>query len=230
MKKAQYVTNSFIVMLLLSVSWFSSVTLAAEQNQAQERVIILLGAPGSGKGTQAVRLSKELNLPHISTGDILRENLKNGSELGKQAKTYMDTGKLVPDEIVLDMLYKRLAQSDTAKGYILDGFPRTIEQAKNLDAKIAPKHPRITVINLEVKDETIVQRIIKRSKENKGPKRSDDTAEIAQKRLKHYHKQTKPLVNYYQDKNVLITIDGERKPDEIFEDIKEKLKKAAVSQ
>lgn len=190
----------------------------------QQKVLILLGAPGSGKGTQAVQLSKELNLPHISTGDLFRQNLKDNTELGKKAKSYMDAGKLVPDEIVQAMLFERIAEKDAAAGYILDGFPRTIAQAKVLDAKLKQDKARVLVVNLEVPDEVLIERIVERGKANSG-KRKDDTKEIAQKRLKVYHEETEPLVSHYQTKGLLVTINGEQAPEQILKTILEAYKK-----
>ncbi len=181
-------------------------------------IIILLGAPGSGKGTQAVKLSENLKLPHISTGDLFRENLKNNTELGKKAKTYMETGKLVPDEIVEQMLFDRVSKSDAAEGYILDGFPRNLAQAKAFEKELSKKKNVLTVVYIKVSDDELINRIVERGKKS-AVKRSDDTAEVAKKRLKVYHEETEPLVSYYEKKKNLITIDGAKKPDQVFQDI-----------
>lgn len=125
---------------------------------AVKRVIILMGPPGSGKGTQAVKIKDELNIAHISTGDILRENIRNQTELGKKAKVYMDQGKLVPDDLVLDLLFDRVSKPDAANGYLLDGFPRTIAQAEELDARLG-NNIKIQAINLKVSDDLIIKRI-----------------------------------------------------------------------
>lgn len=194
-------------------------------------VIIMLGAPGAGKGTQAVRLSDKLHLPQISTGDLFRENLKSNSSIGQKAKSYMDKGELVPDEIVLDMLFDRLARSDATNGYILDGFPRTLPQAEAFEKRLGSQ-VRLVVINLEVPDEVIISRLSGRiscaqcstpyHREANPPKipdtcdrcqgklvqRDDDRAEIVRKRLEVYHKQTAPLKAYYQQKGLLVEIDG----------------------
>lgn len=184
--------------------------------QAKERVLIILGPPASGKGTQAVDLSKTLSLPHISTGDILRANISNSTKLGVEAKTYMDMGKLVPDDLVLSMLFDRIAQDDAKKGYILDGFPRTIAQAEALE-KHLPKDASLTVLNLDVSDDTIVKRAL-------GRKRSDDTLEIVKERLKAYHAQTAPLIDFYTKKGLLQHIDGEQTPDVVQKNLLEKLR------
>lgn len=213
--------NMIITLGLVFVSLAFPFSISSKENKEQT-IYILLGPPGSGKGTQAIRLAKALNLPHISTGDLFRENLQNQTELGKKAKTYMDAGKLVPDEIVLEMLKKRLSQQDTEKGYILDGFPRTLTQAQEFEKQLGTPH-KITVINLEVRDEEIVNRITKRAKES-SKARADDTPEIAKKRLTVYHAETKPLIDYYQKKKQLIKIDGEKTPDAVFQEILDKIK------
>lgn len=180
-------------------------------------VIILLGAPGSGKGTQALKMADELKFPHISSGDLLRENVKQNTNLGKKAKAYMDAGKLVPDDLVTEMVFKRIAEPDSSKGYILDGFPRTVLQAKELDHHLKNKAILI-VINLQVPDEKITARIIKRAGE-KTEKRSDDTPAVIKKRLEVYHEQTEPVISYYKHKGQLITVDGEHSPEVVFKEI-----------
>lgn len=205
-------------------------------------VIILLGGPGAGKGTQAVRLADARGLPHISTGDLFRENLKAATPIGLKAKEYMDAGNLVPDAIVLDMLSERVALDDCRDGYLLDGFPRTVPQAESLDTRIS-SDDELFVINLEVGDEIIVERIAGRlccrecgniqhktqsppSVEGKCDacggelyQRKDDSPEVVRERLRVYHEQTEPLVNYYSEKGVLKSIDGEREPDAVFEEL-----------
>jgi len=183
------------------------------------KVVILLGPPGSGKGTQAIRLTKELGIPHISTGDLFRENISKNTELGKRAKTYMDAGKLVPDEVVLDMLFDRVSRPDCAKGYLLDGFPRTLPQAEAL-AKHLKDGTDLVVLELEVPDEMIVKRVAGRLTcescgtiynryfsppsiegvcdkcQGKLVQRSDDNEEVVKERLRVYHSQTSPLIDY----------------------------------
>lgn len=186
-------------------------------SQKSQNVLILLGPPASGKGTQAVDLSKTLSLPHISTGDLLRANIANNTPLGQQAKAFMDKGQLVPSDLVLSMLFARIAESDAANGYILDGFPRTIDQAEALD-KHLPKNATLLVLNLVVSDETITKRAL-------GRKRSDDTLEVVQERLRAYHAQTAPLIDYYTKKGLLKAVDGEKSPEEVQKELLEKLSK-----
>lgn len=205
-------------------------------------VIILLGAPGAGKGTQAVRLSAACSLPHVSTGDLFRANLSSGTPLGMKAKGYMESGNLVPDELVLDMLFDRVAQPDCKPGYLLDGFPRTLAQAEALDGRLDGS-AKLSVINLRVADETIVKRaggrLLCKSCGNiqhlefdppakagvcdacggELYQRKDDQPEVIRERLRVYHEQTEPLVRYYQSKGCLQDVDGERTPDEVFDEL-----------
>lgn len=192
--------------------------------------IILLGAPGAGKGTQAAVICEKLNIPTISTGNIIREALKNGTEMGLKAKSYMDAGKLVPDEVVIGIVKERLAKDDCAKGFILDGFPRTIPQAEALDAMgvVIDK-----VIDIEVADEVIVNRLSGRRVcekcgrpyhlESLKPKvegicddcggtlvqRKDDSIETVKARLDIYHNETEPLKDYYAKQNKLVVVEGQ---------------------
>ncbi len=164
--------------------------------------LVFLGPPGAGKGTQASMLSKRLGVPHISTGDMLRSAVSNGTELGKLAKSYIDEGKLVPDEVIVDMIKERLSKPDAQRGFILDGFPRTIAQAEALDSLLNGLNmPLNAVIYLNVGDEEIVERLLKRG-------RSDDTKEVIEKRLKVYRKQTAPLIDYYSRKCIISEING----------------------
>lgn len=209
---------------------------------AVPKVIVLLGAPGAGKGTQAVRLSAACAVPHISTGDLFRANLKQGTALGEKARGYMDKGQLVPDDLVLDMLFDRVAADDCREGYLLDGFPRTLPQAEALAARLGDS-AAIQALNLEVVDETIVLRaggrLLCRGCDNIAHatfdppakegvcdrcgselyQRDDDKPEVVRERLRVYHEQTAPLVGYYQSQGVLTAVDGERTPDEVFQDL-----------
>jgi len=211
--------------------------------------LILLGPPGAGKGTQAEGIKKEFNIPHISTGDIFRENIKNNTELGKKAQEYMNKGLLVPDELVVDLVKDRLSKEDCKKGFLLDGFPRTIEQAKALDKvldKINQKLDR--AININVDEEILVERIVGRRicKDCKAtyhvkfnpPKvegtcdkcggelyqRDDDKEETVEKRIKVYNEQTQPLIDYYDSKDLLLNINGEQEIQKVLEDIINNLK------
>lgn len=203
--------------------------------------IVMLGAPGAGKGTQAKMIAAKYGVPHISTGDIFRANIKNGTELGKKAKEYMDQGLLVPDELTVDLVIDRLSQEDCKKGYILDGFPRTIPQAKALDEALAKRGEKMDyAIDVDVPDENIVTRMSGRracvgcgatyhvvynpSKsgelcESCGEKlilRDDDKPETVQKRLTVYHDQTQPLIDYYSDQKILKTVDGTQDMNDVF--------------
>lgn len=235
--------QSYLICLLLLALPFSLFALSHEAMSEHPKVIIILGPPASGKGTQSVRLAKEFNIPHISTGDLFRENMKSGTALGKKAKQFIDEGKLVPDEIVLDMLFDRLQKSDTASGFILDGFPRTIPQAEALNKRLDPKS-EVIALNLDVSDETIIKRTAGRlickqcgnvhnsyfsPPEREGEcdrccgelyQRDDDKPEVVATRLKTYHEQTEPLIAYYKSKNLLIDIAGEQEPNKVFQELK----------
>lgn len=203
--------------------------------------IIMLGAPGAGKGTQAKKIAEKYSIPHISTGDIFRANIKNGTELGKKAKTYMDQGLLVPDELVVDLVVDRLNQEDCNNGCVLDGFPRTIPQAEALDTALKAAGQAVDyAINVEVPDENIVNRMSGRracvscgatyhivyaptKEENicdtcRGELilRDDDKPETVQKRLNVYHEQTQPLIDYYTKKNILVEVDGTQDIEDVF--------------
>lgn len=206
--------------------------------------IIMLGAPGAGKGTQAKQIADKYSIPHISTGDIFRANIKNGTELGKKAKQYMDQGALVPDELTCDLVMDRIQQDDCKNGFVLDGFPRTIPQAEALDAALGKINEKMDyAIDVDVPDENIVNRMSgRRACLNCGatyhlisipPKvegicdrcgseivlREDDKPETVQKRLKVYHEQTQPLIDYYTTQGVLKTVDGTRDLNEVFQEI-----------
>ena len=206
--------------------------------------IIMLGAPGAGKGTQAKQIADKYSIPHISTGDIFRANIKNGTELGKKAKQYMDQGALVPDELTCDLVMDRIQQDDCKNGYVLDGFPRTIPQAEALDAALEKINEKMDyAIDVDVPDENIVNRMSgRRACLNCGatyhlisipPKvegicdrcgseivlREDDKPETVQKRLKVYHEQTQPLIDYYKNQGILKSVDGTQPMDEVFKAI-----------
>ena len=203
--------------------------------------LIMLGAPGAGKGTQAKKIAQKYDIPHISTGDIFRANIKSGTELGKKAKTYMDQGLLVPDELVVDLVVDRVNQDDCANGYVLDGFPRTIPQAEALDAALAKMGQKIDyAIDVAVPDENIVNRMGgRRACVDCGATyhivfaptkvegicdkcggslilRDDDKPETVQKRLGVYHEQTQPLIDYYTAAGALRTVDGTVDINDVF--------------
>lgn len=206
--------------------------------------IIMLGAPGAGKGTQADKICAKYNIPHISTGDIFRANIKNNTELGQKAKSYMDKGELVPDELVVDLVVDRIKADDCTNGYVLDGFPRTIPQAEALDAALAAINDKIDyAINVEVPDENIINRMSGRRAcvacgatyhvvhiptkvdgvcDKCGAElilRDDDKPETVKNRLNVYHEQTQPLIDYYTAKNVLHEVDGTKAMEDVFSSI-----------
>ncbi|MBM6826344.1 adenylate kinase [Mordavella massiliensis] len=208
--------------------------------------VVMLGAPGAGKGTQAKKIAAKYSIPHISTGDIFRANIKNGTELGKKAKTYMDQGLLVPDELVVDLVVDRVNQEDCANGYVLDGFPRTIPQAEALTKALAGQGQKLDyAIDVDVPDENIVRRMGGRRAcvgcgatyhlEYAPPKqegicdtcggelilRDDDKPETVTKRLGVYHEQTQPLIDYYTNAGILKRVDGTVDIDEVFQAITE---------
>lgn len=171
--------------------------------------LIFLGAPGSGKGTQGQILAKNLQVPHISTGDMLRQAIADKTPLGEQAQSYMDKGELVPDELILDLIQERLGQPDTENGWILDGFPRNVPQAEFLDQLLVKiDHCAKWVINLNVPDDILVKRLLLRG-------RKDDTEDTIRHRLVVYQWQTAPLVGYYQDQGKLYSINGDQSPETI---------------
>ncbi len=203
--------------------------------------VILLGAPGAGKGTQAKQLAEKYDIPHISTGDIFRANIKNGTEIGKVAKSYIDKGQLVPDEVTVEIVKQRLSESDCQKGYLLDGFPRNLFQAEQLDtfAKIDK------VVNIDVDFSSLLNRITGRRVCSKCGEsyhvdflqgkttclkcgqeliqRADDNKETVEKRLNVYSKQTEPLISFYKEQDKLLVINGDKPINEVFEEICKKL-------
>lgn len=181
--------------------------------------LVIFGAPGSGKGTQSERLIENYGLYHISTGEVLRDHIKRGTELGKIADSYISVGKLIPDELMINILADVLDKNAeaTGKGVIFDGFPRTIEQAKALKTMLAERGSQVhVVIGLEVPDEELVDRLVKRGKESG---RSDDNQETITKRLEVYHSQTSPLRNFYVAEGLYAAINGSGLIDSIFADI-----------
>lgn len=181
--------------------------------------LILFGPPGAGKGTQAEKIASHYNIPHLSTGNIFRFNIKNETELGKKVKSILDAGKLVPDETVVDLVLDELQKPQYKKGYILDGFPRTIPQAEALDKFLASKGTSIDVfLNLEVPEEELIDRILSRAEG-----RSDDTPEKIKTRLSVYHNETAPVLNHYLKQDKVEKIEGVGSIDEIFDRIKDSL-------
>ena len=206
--------------------------------------IVMLGAPVAGKGTQAIKIADKYDIPHISTGDIFRANIKGGTELGQKAKSYIDKGELVPDEVTIGMLLDRIAQDDCKNGYVLDGFPRTIPQAESLTEALKSQGDRIDfALNIDVPDEAIIKRMSGRRACPKcgatyhivyaAPKtenicdkcgteliiRSDDKPETVKDRLNVYHQQTEPLIAYYKTAGVLREVDGTQELPKVFEDV-----------
>jgi len=231
----------FVCFLVLMVPF----SIHAEETGSSPTVVIMLGPPGAGKGTHAMRLKEKLHLPHISTGDLFRENIGNGTLLGMEAKAYMDTGKLAPDRLVLDMLFDRIKAEDCKDGYILDGFPRTVAQAEALDKRLA-KDITMVVMSLDIPDEVIKERISRRricsscgitqtkkvSSDADKPcdacggdliQRSDDRPVVVNKRLKIYYNETAPLKSYYSDKKVLYSVDSNQPLELVFEELYSKL-------
>lgn len=206
--------------------------------------LVILGPPGAGKGTQAEYIVEKYNIPHISTGDIFRENIKNNTELGKKAKSYMDKGLLVPDDLVIALVEDRLNKDDAKEGFLLDGFPRTVAQAVSLDSILDKNDDKLTkVINISVDPEILIERAVGRRVcktcgmtyhvkfnppkeegicDKDGTKliqRDDDTEETVKTRISVYFDQTAPLIDYYRAQNLLIDIDGAKDIDKVFDDI-----------
>ena len=180
--------------------------------------IVFIGPPGSGKGTQAKRLIEHLSIVHLSTGDMLRQARADGTELGRQAAKHMDSGKLVPDELVVGIVVERIGQPDCQSGCLFDGFPRTINQAESLDAELEKRGtPVDMVLELAVDPEELTRRMLKRA-EIEG--RSDDTPETIANRMKVYQEQTSRLLDHYRRRGKLVSIDGAGTPEEVFERIR----------
>lgn len=212
--------------------------------------LVLLGPPGAGKGTQASAIVEKYKIPHISTGDIFRENIKTGTDLGKEAKGYMDKGLLVPDEIVVSIVRDRLTKDDCKEGFLLDGFPRTVNQAVDFDARLMDMETQLDkVINIDTNPDVLIERATGRRickqcgrtyhvKYNKPEvdgvcdddnepllQRDDDKEETVKKRIEVYMEQTQPLIDYYSKKRLLFNVDGNKSIDEIFEDIARELER-----
>jgi adenylate kinase len=207
--------------------------------------LILLGPPGSGKGTQGERLREDFRLPYYATGDILRAAVKEGTEVGKQAKEYMDRGDLVPDDVIIGVIAERLQGEEASDGFVLDGFPRTVPQAEALDTKMKELGRELTAaILIDVPEEEVVRRLSGRRTCEKDPGhiyhvefdpprddevcdidggkltvRDDDKPEVVKHRLETYHEKTEPLVDYYEDRGILNSVDGGRPPEEVEERI-----------
>lgn len=215
-----------------------------ESKQTQSRFIVLLGAPGAGKGTQAVYLEEVLGIPHVSSGDLFRENLRNETGLGKLARSYMDKGELVPDEVTIAMVKERLARPDCAGGVVLDGFPRTIAQAQALDEILAETGRRVGIVPyIKVPDDVLLARLAGRwtcrqceavyHELFNPPKiagkcdacggelyqRADDTPETQRRRIEVYFQQTTPLIEYYRDRGLLVEIDGAQSIERVQADL-----------
>lgn len=235
-----------LVLALLALICFPIVGMA--NSEKHQTIFVMLGAPGSGKGTQALYLNDQYGIPQISTGDLFRENLRNHSPVGQKAKAYMDKGELVPDEIVVEMLFARLQKEDCKKGYILDGFPRTIPQAEALDKRLWGGKGHFIAISLEVPDEVIIERLSGRlvcekcgapyHKAANPPKkpgicdrdggkliqREDDSEKVVRERLRIFHQQTEPVKHYYQKSAHLLMVDGSISKEETHSQINAGLK------
>ena len=188
--------------------------------------ILLLGPQGSGKGTQAKRISEAYGIPHIATGDMLREAMAAGTPLGRRVKPIYDSGQLVPDDLMIELIRERLSEPDAAEGFVLDGFPRTFVQAEALDAMLRDiDRPLSLVLELQVPDEVAIERLSRRA-EIEG--RADDTPEAIQRRLSLYHEETEPLVEYYRSRGNVVGIHGDRSENAVFAEIQQALEQAGA--
>ncbi len=238
------------IFLLIGFCLLIIVGITSYRNSKKEKslVVIMMGPPGAGKGTHAAELSKSLNLPHISTGDLFRDNIKRGTILGKKAKELIEKGSLVPDEIVIDMLFSHIKENGYNKGYILDGFPRTINQAKALDKKLS-KNAKKIALNLNIDDSFLIDRItgrlicrncstpfhktfLKPKVEGKCDKcegelyqRKDDIVEVVKRRLEVYHRETEPLLEFYQKQKALHEVDSNKSKEIVFDNILKTIEK-----
>ncbi len=237
--------RSLIYFLIVIAAVFSILQLKSKKEQPT--VVIMLGPPGAGKGTHAKELSYKLHLPHISTGDLFRENIKKQTKYGKEAKTLIDNGQLAPDSLVIEMLFDHIKQNNLKKGYILDGFPRTINQAEILNKKLHNK-AIVKALNLQIDDALLIDRItnrlvcsncgcpfhktyLKPKVEGKCDKckaelyqRKDDTEEVVRKRIEIYHAESEPLIEYYKNQNILNNIDSTKQKDEVLNDLLKAIK------
>lgn len=237
----------FLVSVLVVIGIYQLTRIMENRMNTEKRlIVILLGPPGSGKGTQAKMLSEALLIPQISTGDLFREHMKNDTPLGLKAKGFINSGKLVPDDLVLAMLDERVKNKDCQKGFLLDGVPRTVNQAETLEKGML-KNSHTIVLNLIVDDNTIIKRAEGRlickqcgtiynryfsppKKEGVCNKcggslyhREDDKAEVVRERLRVYNEQTKPLVDYYNAHHGLINVNGDNAPDTVFHELKNRI-------
>lgn len=189
----------------------------ADEDEQHAPILILLGAPGAGKGTQAKRIAQTLTIPAISTGAIFRQNMADETELGRRAREYMDAGEFVPDTVTNPMVSARLDSPDTAGGYLLDGYPRTLDQAHYLRDALAQKGRDISlVIEIVTDEEEVVQRLLKRAQQES---RSDDSEPVIRHRMEVYREQTEPMATYYADQDKLVQVDGMGSVDDVWERI-----------